>query len=139
CPFAYIPQLEEIDRKDRKHTSQKAKREWTIPQQETNLSGGEETRRKIAAALSSSAQLIMADEPTSHLDVQGIEKLEQALDQFKGAIIIISHDRELLNRLCTSIWEVEDGMVHVFAGNYDAYLEQKQQLKARAWFEYEQY
>lgn len=134
--FSYIPQLEVIETSD---ITEQAEQVWGIPRKEHALSGGEETRKKIAAALSSPTQLILADEPTSHLDVQGIEMLEHELKNFSGAVIIISHDRELLNQLCTSIWEVEEGKLHVYEGNYDAYLEQKEHLKTRAWLEYEQY
>lgn len=136
CTYTYVPQLEVIETTD---LPKQAEQVWGIPRKEHELSGGEETRKKIAAALSSPAQLILADEPTSHLDVQGIEMLEHELKNFPGALLIISHDRQLLNEVCTSIWEVAEGRVTCYPGNYDAYLEQKEHARTRAWFEYEQY
>ncbi|OZM58390.1 ABC-F type ribosomal protection protein [Lottiidibacillus patelloidae] len=137
CPVAYIPQLE---MPVANALSSKYKNDWEVPvSQNDSLSGGEETRKKIAAALSSDAKLIIADEPTSHLDTQGVEKFEKEMMHFDGSVLIISHDRELLNRICTSIWEVDGGKIHCFEGNYTDYVEQKQKLKDRQWFEYESY
>ena len=89
CTYTYVPQLEVIETTD---LPKQAEQVWGIPRKEHELSGGEETRKKIAAALSSPAQLILADEPTSHLDVQGIEMLENELKNFPGALLIISHE-----------------------------------------------
>lgn len=137
CSIAYIPQFEMIDATD---LTLKEKNGWNIPQEESSfLSGGEETRKKLAFALSSNASLIIADEPTSHLDVEGVEKLENELKCFDGGLLIISHDRELLNQICTSIWEVEAGGIRAYQGNYESYLVQKQREEERQWFEYEQY
>jgi macrolide transport system ATP-binding/permease protein len=137
CPFSFIPQLEVLETSE---IASNFKNHWGIPQGEHHsLSGGEETRKKIASAFASDAKLIIADEPTSHLDVQGIEKLEKELKEFDGSIVIISHDQELLNQVCTSIWEVDSGRIHCYEGNYRNYLEQKQHMKDRQRFEYEQY
>ncbi|MBM7602398.1 macrolide transport system ATP-binding/permease protein [Metabacillus crassostreae] len=137
CPIAYIPQL---DASDINEISSELVSQWRIPNEKNCvLSGGEETRKKIAAAVSSNAKLIIADEPTSHLDVQGVEKFEKETKEFNGAVVIISHDRELLNTICTSIWEVDSGGIHCFEGNYHDYIEQNQQLKNRQWIEYENY
>ncbi|WP_096187832.1 ribosomal protection-like ABC-F family protein [Evansella halocellulosilytica] len=137
CSMSYIPQLEDGEVNP---ISKKAKNQWHIPDRDkTSLSGGEETRMKIAAAFSTDAKLIVADEPTSHLDIQGVEKIEEEMKTFSGAIVMISHDRELLNEVCTSIWEVDNGSINCFQGNYDAYVEQKEHVKERQVFEYEQY
>ncbi|MFD3449688.1 ribosomal protection-like ABC-F family protein [Microbacteriaceae bacterium 4G12] len=137
CQAAFIPQLEVMDTS--KATS-KVKNHWGVPNRGDGLlSGGEETRKKIAAALSSDAKLIIADEPTSHLDIQGVEKLEKELKEFNGSIVIISHDKEFLNQVCTSIWEIDGGEIRCYEGNYRDYLEQKQHMKNRQRFEYEQY
>ncbi|MBP0724105.1 ABC-F type ribosomal protection protein [Bacillus sp. RG28] len=135
CPIAYIPQLEDVDAEE---IESKLKRSWGVPKGET-MSGGEKTRLKIASALSSEAKLIIADEPTSHLDVNGVEKFEKEMRQFDGGVIIISHDRELLNKVCTSIWEIDSGTIQCYEGNYNDYVDQKQHKKDRKWFEYEQY
>jgi macrolide transport system ATP-binding/permease protein len=137
CPFAYIPQLEVLESSE---VAPKGKQQWGIPKISSHsLSGGEETRTKIAKALSSDATLIFADEPTSHLDVQGIEKFEKEMQAFQGGVVVISHDQQLLNQVCTSIWEVDNGEIHFYEGNYEEYLKQKQHLKDRQGFEHEQY
>jgi len=131
-----IPQL---DVQTTAAVSPEMKSQWNVPNEADFLSGGEETRKKIAAALSSGAELLAADEPTSHLDVKGVEKFEEEMKAFTGSLLLISHDRELLNRLCTSIWEVEDGKIHCYEGNYQEYVTQKKHAVERQQFEYEQY
>ncbi|HET7616047.1 MAG TPA: ABC-F type ribosomal protection protein, partial [Bacillales bacterium] len=133
---ALIPQLEGETEKAAPQNESK----WRISHvDEENMSGGERTRKKIAGALEQRAAMLFADEPTSHLDLGGIEKLETELKTYKGAVFLISHDRELLDIVCTKIIEVENGEVHEFNGNYSAYREQKARQRERAWFEYEQY
>lgn len=117
-----IPQL---DVQPTSAVSPEMKSQWSVPTEADFLSGGEETRKKIASALSSGAELLAADEPTSHLDVKGVEKFEEEMKSFTGSLLLISHDRELLNRLCTSIWEVEDGKINCYEGNYQEYVTQK--------------
>ncbi|MGP4082157.1 ribosomal protection-like ABC-F family protein [Pseudalkalibacillus sp. R45] len=137
CQIAYIPQLETPEKNG---ISSEMESNWKVPKVGCySLSGGEETRKKIAAAISSNAQLLIADEPTSHLDGQGVEKFEKDMKDFNGAVVIISHNRELLNQICTSIWEIDSGNIHCFNGNYHDYVEQKKHLKNRQWFEYENY
>ncbi|PYZ98952.1 ABC-F type ribosomal protection protein [Alteribacter lacisalsi] len=132
--LAYIPQLEDAsDTPDPEWGSK-----WHVPDQQM-MSGGEETRKKIADALSSHACIVAADEPASHLDLEGIEKLENELLSYKGAVLLIAHDRELLDRVCTRIWEVEAGRVTDFEGNYSEYVKQREHRTEREWFEYEQY
>ena len=135
CPIAYIPQLEGVDIEE---AESKLKRSWKVPNGEA-LSGGEKTRLKVASALLSEAKLIIADEPTSHLDVDGVEKFEKGMREFAGGVILISHDRELLNKVCTSIWEIDSGTIQCYEGNYNDYVDQKQHQKERHLFEYDQY
>lgn len=108
------------------------------PDQSTLLSGGEETKRKITRALSSYSSLLLADEPTSHLDVEGVQWLERNLVRYSGAVILISHDRELLNNACTRILEIDGKKTRIYNGNYESFLVQKEQARERAQFEYEQ-
>ncbi|WP_413376467.1 ribosomal protection-like ABC-F family protein [Alkalihalobacillus sp. 1P02AB] len=137
--FAYIPQLEAVPELE-SEVFQKEKIRWSVPNNPSEtLSGGEITRKKIAEAFAKEPNVLIADEPTSHLDMQGIEELENHFKKFKGALIIISHDRQLLNTICTKIWEIADGKVRVFEGNYEAHLEQKEQQKERKQFEYIEY
>ncbi len=103
------------------------------------LSGGEKTRRRIAAALSSRAHILLADEPTTDLDAQGIALLKSQLKQFKGAMLLVSHDRALLDEVCTSIAELRDGNIEIFPGNYAAYRAERERRMDFARFEYSQY
>ena len=133
---AYVPQLEELDQE----VSPDLNGKWKLADEEQDqVSGGEQTRRKIAQALTSNANVLITDEPTSHLDQAGIEQLESELNTFKGAILLTSHDKDFLNQLCTSIWEIEAGQVTVYEGNYDAYLKQKQIEQEKGKKEYQEY
>lgn len=102
-------------------------------------SGGEKTRQAIAAALSQGSRLLFADEPTTNLDVKGIETLEKMLMGYRGAFVLISHDRYLLDKVCTSIWEIEEGKLREFPGRYSQWKEQKEREREFAMFEFEQY
>lgn len=102
-------------------------------------SGGEKTRFKIAGSLSENSSILLADEPTSNLDIQGIELLEKRLAGYKGLILIVSHDRELLDKLCSSIVEIEGGKLKRYSGGYSQYKQQKDAEFERTQFEYHQY
>ncbi len=103
------------------------------------LSGGEMTRNRIAAALSAHPRLLLADEPTTDLDGEGIALLKSELELFPGALILVSHDRALLRALCGRIWYLEDGTITDFPGGYDAFVAERRQRREREQFEYEQY
>lgn len=102
-------------------------------------SGGELTRMAIASAFSKHAPLLFADEPTTNLDMDGIEELEKMLMGYRGAVVLISHDRRLLNQVCTQIWEIKQGDIQVFPGNYQDYYEQRKREREFQQFEYNQY
>lgn len=104
-----------------------------------NMSGGEKTRFKLAHALSQNSQLIFADEPTSNMDIEGIELMEKSFKKYKGALILISHDRNFLDGLCNRILEIEDGRIKIYNGNYSDYAALKAKERERAEFEYEEY
>ena len=103
------------------------------------MSGGEMERLRIAHALSTRAPLLFADEPTTNLDFEGIAQARESLAGHPGALLLISHDRRLLDELCTTIWELEDGKLHIFPGNYRQYKAQKALDAAYQQFEYDQY
>lgn len=86
------------------------------------LSGGEQARLQIALLILSGANLLILDEPTNNLDVGSVEELESALLTFPGAILTISHDRYFLDRICTRIIEVNNGIVRDFPGGYSYYV-----------------
>lgn len=104
-----------------------------------NMSGGEKARFKLADGLSYNSLLIFADEPTSNVDIDGIELMEEKFGDYKGALILISHDRSFLDKLCNKILEIEDGKIKIYSGNYSDYANQKAKEVERAEFEYEEY
>jgi ATP-binding cassette subfamily F protein 3 len=85
------------------------------------LSGGERQRVALARILLEPANLLLLDEPTHHLDLAGKEVLEDALDQYPGAVVVVTHDRSLMARLATRVLEVNDGRVTLYPGGYDDY------------------
>src|SRR5699024_1301095 len=104
-----------------------------------SMSGGEKTRFKVAAALDQDSLLIFADEPTSNMDMESIGLIEEKFKKHKGTLVIISHDRTFLDKLCNQILEIENGRIKIYQGNYSDYHQQKIQEKERAQFEYEEY
>ncbi|WP_194270823.1 ribosomal protection-like ABC-F family protein [Fictibacillus phosphorivorans] len=103
------------------------------------MSGGERTRTQIAAALEQDPDILILDEPTSHLDVDGMDQLADELLRFKGALLLVSHDRAFLDTVCTKIVEIDHQTFATYPGNYSDYLIQKDQQLKRKHFEYEQY
>ncbi len=135
--YSYISQLEEPE--SISITSDMASRFNVESIWNGNMSGGEKTRFKLAYALSQNSQLIFADEPTSNMDIEGIELMEKSFEKYKGALILISHDRNFLDRLCNKILEIEDGRIKIYYGNYSGYAALKAKERERAEFEYEEY
>ncbi|MFW5870656.1 MAG: ABC-F family ATP-binding cassette domain-containing protein, partial [Candidatus Sumerlaeota bacterium] len=95
------------------------------------LSGGERTRFRLAQMLFSPANLLLLDEPTNHLDVTSRSTVEEALRDYSGTVIVVSHDRLFMERVTNRIIEIEDGNVHSFPGSYEAYLHHKELLVAQ--------
>lgn len=94
------------------------------------LSGGQKTRVALGKLLLQKPDLIMLDEPTNHLDLNSIAWLETYLLNYKGAVIIVSHDRYFLDRIATKIIEIDNGVVSSFNGNYTNYATLKKNLRA---------
>lgn len=116
--FGEIEQIEEID-------SAMQARMRALDTVHHGMSGGELERLRIARALSVRAPLLLVDEPTTNLDFDGVAQVQKALAAHQGALVLISHDRALLDAICTTIWALEDGALRIFPGNYAAYKEQK--------------
>ncbi|TCP52895.1 ATPase subunit of ABC transporter with duplicated ATPase domains [Tumebacillus sp. BK434] len=88
-----------------------------------NLSGGEWSRLRLALLMFKKPNLLLLDEPTNHLDIVSREALEEALDEFPGTLLVISHDRYFINRLASKIWALENGGLTRYLGDFDFYKE----------------
>jgi ATP-binding cassette subfamily F protein 3 len=86
------------------------------------LSGGERGRLALALLALDGANFLLLDEPTNHLDIPSQEVLQAVLEGFDGTILLVSHDRYLVDRLATQIWELRDGHLHIFEGGYNDFL-----------------
>jgi ATP-binding cassette subfamily F protein 3 len=90
------------------------------------LSGGERGRLALAKLAMEGANFLLLDEPTNHLDIPSQEILEAVLSDFEGTILLVSHDRYLIDALATQVWSLEEGKLEVFRGNYHEYVEMKE-------------
>lgn len=134
---AYISQLETPERIN--ISDEMASRFGVEAVWNDHMSGGEKTRFKLAAALDDQSLVVLADEPTSNVDMEGIELMAEKFMKYEGALVVISHDRSFLDKLCNEILEIEDGKIKIYKGNYSAYRDQKIQERQRAQLEYEEY
>lgn len=94
----------------------------------SSFSGGERTKIAFVKLLLSKPDLLLLDEPTNHLDVEAIEWLEYYLKNYKKAFIVVSHDREFINKVADTVYEVEYNKLYKYTGNYDNYLKQKETM-----------
>ena len=90
------------------------------------LCGGERNRYAMAKMLVSPANMLLLDEPTNHLDLRAKDVLLDAIRNFTGTVLFVSHDRYFIDGLATRVFEVEDRRVHIYPGNYEDYLWRKQ-------------
>ena len=103
----------------------------------SGFSGGEKTRLCIARLLLEEPNLLILDEPTNHLDFKTVMWLEDYLKSYHGAVLVVSHDRYFLDRICTSVCEIERGVLRRYRGNYSAYVRQREENDTRQEKEYE--
>jgi ATP-binding cassette subfamily F protein 3 len=94
-----------------------------------DLSGGERSRVALACLTLREANFLLLDEPTNHLDLASQEILEEVLKEFPGTILLVSHDRYLVDALATHVWMLRDGQLHVYEGGYAAYLKAREREK----------
>lgn len=109
------------------------------PATSTNKSGGEISQEYIIHILNQAPQILLADEPTTNLDTSHIEWVEKKLNEFQGTLLLVSHDRTLLNNLCDVIWELEDGKIKECVGNYSDYVAQKENEQKHQQKEYDKF
>ena len=95
------------------------------------LSGGEQTRLRLARLLLERPDLLILDEPTNHLDIETMDWLEEYLKAYRGAVLVVSHDRYFLDAVCTKIWELRGKTIQIYRGNYSSYLPQRQAADER--------
>lgn len=98
----------------------------------STLSGGEKRRAAIAAALVQPSDVLLLDEPTNHIDNETAQLLEDMLLKYRGAIVMVTHDRYFLSKICSSIVEIDRGGLYLSEGNYNEYLMRKAQREADA-------
>ncbi len=101
------------------------KKYWDMPL--SHLSGGQKTRALLARLLLEKPDLLMLDEPTNHLDIQAVEWLEHTLEEWPGAVLIVSHDRYFLDNTVNTIWEMGRNGIETYSGTYSGYLLQRQE------------
>lgn len=95
-----------------------------------SLSGGQKARLVLLKLVLDGANCLVLDEPTNHLDIMAREAVEAALTAFDGTVLVVSHDRYFINEVADRIWEIEDGQLKDYKGNYDFYLAEKQKAAA---------
>jgi len=95
------------------------------------LSGGEKARVALAKTIAGKANFLLLDEPTNHLDIHSCELLAEALNKYEGSYILVSHDRYFISKTANKIWEIEDGRIKVFKGNYDEYVEWNKRMASQ--------
>lgn len=102
------------------------------------LSGGQKTRLALGKLLLEKPDLLVLDEPTNHLDIESLNWLENYLQNYEGALIVVSHDRYFLDKIVTKIYEIENKKADVYHGTYTDYLREKKHRQTLAWKRYEQ-
>jgi len=102
----------------------------TVFKEVGKLSGGEKARLALALMLLSPCNLLVLDEPTNHLDIPAKQMLEDALIDYEGALLVVSHDRYFISRVANRIVELRDGELIVYRGDYAYYLEKKEEERA---------
>ena len=109
-----------------------------VDQEFGQMSGGEQTKIMLGKLLLTHPDLLLLDEPTNHLDLFAVEWLEAYLTDYTGTVVIISHDRYFLDNVVTKIADLEDGELHLYYGNYSAFVQEKEERLLREFQDYEE-
>src|SRR5699024_11426792 len=126
--FEYYEQIQEGMKPDYEKIDPEYLSRLDLPEHEVeNYSGGQQTRLRLAEYFSTYQFGLLMDEPTTHLDTDGIQFLVDQLKYYYGTLIVVSHDRYFLDQVVDTIWEVNNGKVTVYPGNYSAYQALKKQ------------
>ncbi|AYA76488.1 ABC transporter ATP-binding protein [Bacillus sp. Y1] len=114
-------------------------KKWMVPTHTDfcNLSGGERLKLRLAHGFSKESDLLLLDEPTNHLDEQGTQLLIEQIKNYKGSIILVSHDRYFLDKVATKIWSIEGTKVFEQKGNYSSYMLAREQKRLSQQRDYE--
>ncbi|MCA1055847.1 ABC-F type ribosomal protection protein [Rossellomorea aquimaris] len=111
---------------------------WQVPTHEYSLlSGGEKLKARLARGFASNTDLLLLDEPTNHLDQASLEQLKEQINEYRGTVILISHDRYFLDEVAKKIWSLETGKLIEHSGNYSSYMEARKQKRLTQQREYE--
>ena len=138
--YSYITQAAEVNEVNNDYIEEKFIKEFKLDKKKDEfMSGGEKNKLKIAQAFSKNVNILFADEPTANLDISSIKGFQNMIKNFKGAIMLVSHDRELLDSCCNSILEINNSNTKMYKGNFSNYMQQKKAELDRKGFEYYQY
>ncbi|MCR8849419.1 ABC-F type ribosomal protection protein [Rossellomorea sp. SC111] len=119
-------------------TQAKLLEKWQVPNHEfQQLSGGEKLKARLAKGFSQKADLLLLDEPTNHLDQESLKSLTKYIRDYKGTILLVSHDRYFLDEAVTKIWSIEGKKLIEHKGNYSSYMEARKQRRMTQQREYE--
>ena len=125
--IAFIRQMGEADGE----SDARLRSEFDAQEHREGLSGGEQTRLRLARLLLERPDILILDEPTNHLDLETMDWLETYLKAYRGAVLVVSHDRYFLDSVCTRIWELRGKTITTYRGNYSAYLPQREAADER--------
>merc|ERR1712167_355914 len=103
----------------------------SVEKKVASLSGGEKARLALCTMMLTPANLLALDEPTNHLDIPAKEMLEEALQHYDGAMLLISHDRFFISRVATTICAIEDRELNMYPGDYRYYMQQQDALREK--------
>lgn len=136
--FIVVQETKTYLSKDKSVAEDKLLEKWQVPAVPFELlSGGEKLKMRLAEGFAKGADILLLDEPTNHLDNDSLEILQNQVKEYKGSIVLVSHDRFFLDAVTTKIWAIEDKKLVEHKGNYSAYMEARKQKRLVQQREYE--